>query len=423
MNLKKSRFFKNNPNGNNMMNSHLIEPSLLTTLKSNGRSKHPEDINVLELFLDRYKSHPKLYRLTSDDFGNYYNYDLLKEKIRSKYPDARLLFSDTFYDIDKNIEYNKQETWHLRNGLMLQLEGGETSDFYIIEYETKNVPRICSYNLFLVNGELEELEDIKTIFKECQLEKIESISIGMVSIDEGGFYIKDFDLKQKSFELVYLDEHYGDGFTDFDQKLIKRLVEETKGLTLFHGVPGSGKTTYIRHLLRKLKELNRDNNVLYFPPTMVGSITDPGFINFISEWVSENTKGKNYLLIEDAEPLLESRDMSRNIGITNLLNLTDGLLNDILNIQIIATFNTKISNIDDALLRPERLMARKEFSKLSIDKAKDLASKVGINPELVDKEMTLADLYSLKNERKPIIHNIDENEYDGKIRGFSSRKK
>ena len=179
----------------------------------------------------------------------------------------------------------------------------------------------------------------------------------------------------------------------------------------------SHNTTYIRHLLRKLKEINRENNVLYFPPTMVGSITDPNFINFISEWVSDS-KGKNYLLIEDAEPLLESRDMTRNIGITNLLNLTDGLLNDILNVQIIATFNTKLVNIDKALLRPERLMARKEFTELEPDKGKILAEKININPDLITKKMTLAEIYALKNERCPITHNIDETKLEGKVKGF-----
>jgi hypothetical protein len=176
----------------------------------------------------------------------------------------------------------------------------------------------------------------------------------------------------------------------------------------------------IRHLLRKLKEMDKENNILYFPPTMVGSITDPNFINFISDWVSDS-KGRNYILIEDAEPLLESRDSTRNIGITNLLNLTDGLLNDILNIQIIATFNTQLSNIDKALLRPERLIARKEFKALSIEKGKLLASKININPTLITKKMTLADIYSLKNDSKPITHDIDESGNEGKI-GFQFEK-
>jgi hypothetical protein len=380
--------------------------NLTNTIRSNGRSKHPEDVNVLEMFLQEYKSQPKLYRIVSEENG-YFNWDLLRTKFKEYFPECKMLFSDTFYDINKNIEYNKQETWKLREGLMIQMEGGTSQDFYLINCNLNDISTLSSYNLFLVKDDFPESQDVIKMFKECQIEKIETISIGMVSFDDGSFYVKDFDLKEKTTDLQLLDEHYGDGFTEFNEKLLKRLAEDTKGLTLFHGVPGSGKTTFIRYLLRKLKEINKDNNILYFPPTMVGSITDPNFINFISDWVMDS-KGKNYLLIEDAEPLLESRDMTRNIGITNLLNLTDGLLNDILNVQIIATFNTQLSNIDKALLRPERLMARKEFQALSIEKGKILASKIDINPDLITKKMTLADIYALKNERKTITHNIDD---------------
>lgn len=390
---------------------------IVNTLRTNGRSKHPEDVNILEMFLQEYQSQPKLYRIAAEEGGAYFDWDFLRTKLKEYFPEFKMLFSDTFYDIDKKIEYNKQETWKLREGLMLQLEGGDSQDFYLVNYDLTEINTLTSYNLFLFKDDFPEVKNIIKIFKECQIEKIDTISIGMVSYEDGGFYVKDFDLKEKTSDLQLLDEHYGDGFTEFNDKLIKRLAEETKGLTLFHGVPGSGKTTFIRHLLRKLKEMNRENNVLYFPPTMVSSITDPNFVNFISDWVTDS-KGKNYLLIEDAEPLLESRDQSRNMGITNLLNLTDGLLNDILNIQIIATFNTKLSNIDAALLRPERLMARKEFEALSIEKGKILASKIDINPDLITKKMTLADIYALKNERKPITHNIDNKIYDGKIRGF-----
>jgi hypothetical protein len=393
--------------------------NLPNTIRANGRSKHPEDVNVLEMFLQEYKVQPKLFRIVADENG-YFNWDLLRTKFKKLFPDCKMLFSDTFYDINKEMEYNKQETWKLRDGLMIQMEGGNSQDFYLVNCNLEDVSTLSSYNLFLVKEEFPELKEIIKIFKQCQIERIETISIGMVSFDDGNFFVKDFDLKGKTTELRFLDEHYGDGFIEFNDKLLKRLAEETKGLTLFHGAPGSGKTTFIRHLLKKLKEMNKDNNILYFPPTMVGSITDPNFINFISEWVTDS-KGKNYLLIEDAEPLLESRDSTRNIGITNLLNLTDGLLNDILNIQIIATFNTNLSNIDTALLRPERLMARKEFEALTIEKGKHLASLIDINPDLITKKMTLADIYALKNERKPITHNISNKINDGKVRGFNNR--
>jgi len=273
--------------------------SVINSLRTNGRSKHPEDVNILEMFLQKYNIQPKLYRISADDFGNYFDWDLLKTKLLEIFPQAKLVFSDSFYDIYREVEYNKQETWELKDGVILQLEGSHTQDFYLINYDINDIDRLTSYNLFLLKDKLEELPQIKEAFRICKIEKIETISICMVSLDNGDFYVKDFDLKDKSFELTFLDEHYGDGFIEFNEKLLKRLSNKSKGLTLFHGVPGSGKTTYIRHLLRKLKETNKDNNVLYFPPTMVGSITDPNFINFISEWVSDS-KGKNYLLIEDA---------------------------------------------------------------------------------------------------------------------------
>jgi len=168
----------------------------------------------------------------------------------------------------------------------------------------------------------------------------------------------------------------------------------------------SHNTTYIRHLIKEIVKDSKDNNILYFPPTMVDFITEPSFINFVSDWVADN-KGKTYLLIEDAEPLLEARNQSRNLGITNLLNLTDGILNDIFNLQIIATFNTSLQNLDKALLRPERLLARKEFKALPIGHAIELAKYLEIDEKLIVDKMSLADLYSLKKETKPLTHDLD----------------
>jgi ATP-dependent 26S proteasome regulatory subunit len=140
---------------------------------------------------------------------------------------------------------------------------------------------------------------------------------------------------------------------------------------------------------------------------MVESVTDPSFFNFITNWTMEN--GRNsILLIEDAEPLLSSRESTRNMGITNLLNLTDGILNDILSIQIIATFNTSLNDLDKALLRPERLIAHKEFTKLSKDNAKKLAEIIKVDPSLITKDITLAELYSIKNNNEVLIHGIDK---------------
>lgn len=172
----------------------------------------------------------------------------------------------------------------------------------------------------------------------------------------------------------------------------------------------SHNTYYIRYLLQCLTKTKK--NVLYFPPSMVESVTDPSFFNFITNWTMEN--GKNsVLLIEDAEPLLLSRESTRNMGITNLLNLTDGILNDILSIQIIATFNTNLNELDKALLRPERLIARKEFKKLTMSDSKKLASLIGIDPNTITDDMSLAELYSIKNNNEVLLHGVDKKNING----------
>lgn len=403
-----------NKENDSFISNILYENSAINAIRTNGRSKNPEDVNVLEFFYEKYKCTPVVYKIISSE-EIYFDWNKINIKIKELYPNQSICYREMNHDIRKNITYSKQDIIDFNNGVIGVFTGGSIDDYYLINYNTSDVKTILSDNIFLVKEKFEDFDKLTEIFKECLLEKTFSITIGMVSYDNGNFYVKDFDIKNKIFDIHNLDLHYGEGFQKFNDDLINRLNDETKGLTLFHGQAGTGKTTYVRHLLKKIKQLNKDNNVLYFPPTMVGSITDPGFINFISEWVID-TKAKNYLFIEDAEPLLESRDSSRNIGITNLLNLTDGLLNDILNIQVIATFNTSLKNIDDALLRPERLTARKEFKELNLESSKKLAEYLQIDQSKISKNMTLADIYSLKKNSKTILHDIN-NMNHGKL-GF-----
>ena len=101
-------------------------------------------------------------------------------------------------------------------------------------------------------------------------------------------------------------------------------------------------------------------------------------------------------ILEDAEPVL----MRREDGISpqstsNILNLTDGLLNNIFKIQIIATYNTDDNNIDPAIKRDKRLIAKREFKELSLSDAKKLASSIGIPESEINKSMTVAQIYSL----------------------------
>jgi hypothetical protein len=77
--------------------------------------------------------------------------------------------------------------------------------------------------------------------------------------------------------------------------------------------------------------------------------------------------------------------------------------------QVIATFNTDLSNIDEALLRPERLIARKEFKKLKKPDAQKLADRLNLG-KIIEKDSTLAEIYSQSKLNEILIHEYNTEE-------------
>ena len=100
------------------------------------------------------------------------------------------------------------------------------------------------------------------------------------------------------------------------------------------------------------------------------------------------------LILEDAEEVLLDREMegNRNQAISNILNITNGLLNDALQIQIIATFNMNKKSIDKALLRAGRLIEEWHFDNLTVEEANKLALHLG-SDKIYSKPTPIADIY------------------------------
>ena len=122
------------------------------------------------------------------------------------------------------------------------------------------------------------------------------------------------------------------------------------------------KTTYIRHLTGLVKK-----EIIFLPNNMVDILATPEFIPFMMKYPN------SILIIEDAEKVVRSRNGNGNeTSVSNLLNLSDGILGDCLKTQIVATFNTDRQLIDKALLRKGRLIAEYLFDDLCVDKTNKL---------------------------------------------------
>jgi ATP-dependent 26S proteasome regulatory subunit len=175
-----------------------------------------------------------------------------------------------------------------------------------------------------------------------------------------------------------------------NKNLIKTLNKlQQSGLVLFHGIPGTGKSTYIKYLIYQVKK-----EVIFLPPRIAAGMDSPDFTQFLVQ--HPNT----IFVIEDAEELIMNQQGNRNSGMSMLLNLSDGLLGEGLGIQFIATFNTNVENIDPALLRKGRLNNLYEFKALETEKAKALAAKVSKIELSISIPMTLAELYNSDSDEQ-----------------------
>ena len=221
-------------------------------------------------------------------------------------------------------------------------------------------------------------EVVKKVRHFKERNKRKPLEINLIASHNGKFSLKTTEVKRTRLDL---DLYYEDDFKETDAVIRKRLNKKNdKGIVLLHGIPGSGKTTYLRYLIGKIRK-----RVLFLSPSIAGSLTSPDFIQLLMD--NPNT----VLVIEDAENVIMDRRQHSGSSVSNLLNVSDGLLADCLNIQLICTFNSALSLVDSALMRKGRLIAKYEFGKLSIVKAQRLSRHLGFDVD-IDKPMTIAEI-------------------------------
>jgi len=204
---------------------------------------------------------------------------------------------------------------------------------------------------------------------------------------QGGYYLEKGNTKcPQNFDVKKL---YNDTFLSEDEKIHKFIEEKDKpGLVILHGEKGTGKSSYIKYLINK----HPDKKFVFVPAAMIRLLGDTSFGSFLS------TLSEHIIILEDCENAIQDRKAHGDgAAVSLLLNMTDGILADDLNMKFICTFNDEMRNIDPALLRKGRCMTKYEFGPLCTEKAQKLLEERGIEA-LITKPITLADIFHYEDD-------------------------
>ncbi len=312
-------------------------------------------IEVKSFYVQLYRRVPCISFINSIDTQNVYQY--IRDGKAGK---VLQVYQRTYYNWTQQRQEFSTTLFILANKTMIEM-GDEYAEI------------LFSDNRYAYAKELME------VFKNMKApEKERAYEINIITINNHCLELKTLGIEPTQLNLAL---YYNDDFLEVDKVIRERLLRKNdKGIILLHGLPGTGKTTYLRHLIGSI-----DKKVLFVSPAVASNLMNPEFIDLLID------NPNAVLVIEDAENIIMDRRHNHNSSVSNLLNISDGLLSDCLNVQIICTFNNNIQLVDNALMRKGRLIAKYEFGKLTTAKAQQLSNHLGFNAT-INVPMTIAEI-------------------------------
>ena len=288
------------------------------------------------------------------------------------------------------------------NGLISEIRPFyEDEDEELDNFTGEIVPVTCLSEFIIVNyislfyKQSERLHAEK-FWKKYDANKFakKKVAGGIVHIvqttQHGHLTLKATSIDIKTYGEDIIDSNYNDSLKPAYQKVQEFFNAKGGGFSLLAGKPGTGKSSFITHLISIADKF--DKKFVVVPPAFGSAIVEPNFMGFCLGQLSGSI-----LVIEDAETILKSRSNgSENPAVTNILNLTDGILSSVLDIRVVATVNVE-EDIDKALLRKGRLKVKYNFDLLETEKSNKLLKKLG-SDRVVTEPHTLADLYNIAEQ-------------------------
>jgi len=163
---------------------------------------------------------------------------------------------------------------------------------------------------------------------------------------------------------------YGSDIDSWIEQFTERTTGRAGGLTILEGPPGTGKTSLVSVMIRRLE---KSHAFYVLPVAQERALSSPELVPF---WQSQNKRHPDrikVIVIEDAERLLWPRRGDNREAVSSVLNIADGLVGRMLRLHILCSVNARLNELDPAIMRPGRLMNQRTFRRLPRNIAQELA--------------------------------------------------
>lgn len=185
---------------------------------------------------------------------------------------------------------------------------------------------------------------------------------------DGSFNIHNHTLVEENQNLAK-DQFYPN-VKEFNKGMdayIQEFLKSSENVLVLWGEPGTGKSTFLRHLLFRCgrENLGVSNNSQ--------AIMSPSIINWFNSLGDESV-----IALEDADLMVQARDKG-NAQMSSILNHVEGVIKTRSKL-VISTNLTNLKDIDSALIRKGRCFGVVHFSKISGQQANEARASIGLDP-------------------------------------------